>query len=94
VMELKVGEISELISNPSGYYIYKMIAKQELPLDEVKNEIRGKLSSQRYRDAMAAFQKTDNAELNDAYFGATPKPPAPSPAKGDKPAAQEEEDRN
>jgi bifunctional DNA-binding transcriptional regulator/antitoxin component of YhaV-PrlF toxin-antitoxin module len=94
VMELKAGEISELISNPSGYYIYKMIAKQELPLDEVKNEIRGTLSSQRYRDAMAAFQKTDNAELNDAYFGATPKPPAPSPAKGDKPAAQEEEDRN
>lgn len=94
VMELKAGEISELMSNPSGYYIYKMVSKQNLSLDEVKTEIRPILSSQRYRDAMAAFQKSDNAELNDAYFGATPKPPAPTPAKGDKPAAQEEEDHN
>jgi parvulin-like peptidyl-prolyl isomerase len=94
VMELKAGETSEVMSNPSGYYIYKMISKQELPLDEVKNEIRGTLSSQRYRDAMAGFQKSDNAELNDAYFGLTPKPSAPTPAKGDKPAPQEEEDHN
>lgn len=93
-MDLKPGEVSELISDPSGYYVYKMVSKQNLPLDSVKQEIRGTLSTQRYRDAMQAFQKMDNAELNDAYFGPAPKPPAPPAPRGGKAPEQGEEDHN
>ncbi len=88
-MDLKPGEVSQLISDPSGYYVFKMVSKENLPLDAVKEEIRGTISSQRYREAMQAFQKTDNAELNDAYFGAAPKPPA---VRGGKAPEQGEED--
>ena len=77
VMDLKVGQISEAISDPSGNYIYKVVSKETLPLDTVKNEIRNQLSAQRYREAMQGFQ--NNAELNEGYFGANRAPGMPLP---------------
>jgi hypothetical protein len=91
-MDLKPGELSELISDPSGYYVYKMVSKENMPLDSAKEEIRSTLSAQRYRDAMQTFQKPDNAELNDAYFGPAPKPPVRPAPRGGKVPEQEEED--
>lgn len=91
-MDLKPGELSELISDPSGYYVYKMISKENMTLDAAKEEIRGTLSAQRYREAMQAFQKPDNAELSDAYFGPAPKPPAPLAPRGGKAPEPEDED--
>ncbi len=93
-MDLKSGEVSELLSDPSGYYVYKMVSKQTLPLESVKEEIRGTVSSQRYREAMQAFQKMDNTELNDAYFGPAPKPPVRPMPRGGKAPEQGEEDHN
>jgi bifunctional DNA-binding transcriptional regulator/antitoxin component of YhaV-PrlF toxin-antitoxin module len=81
VMDLKVGEVSEVISDPnSGHYIYKLISKDTLPLDSVKTEIRNTLSSQRYRDSMQGFQ--GNVDLNDNYFGPTKVRAMPVPPKG------------
>ena len=41
VMDLKPGEVSEVISDPnSGHYIYKMVSKETLSLDAVKPEIQ------------------------------------------------------
>jgi bifunctional DNA-binding transcriptional regulator/antitoxin component of YhaV-PrlF toxin-antitoxin module len=91
VMDLKPGEVSEVISDPNGpHYIYKLISKETLALDAVKPEIRNLISSQRYRDSMQSFQ-TD-IDLNDAYFGASRNPAMPSPPKGAKPSDQPAED--
>ena len=87
VMDLKPGEVSEVIADPSGYYIYKLVSKETLPLDAVKAEIRGTISSQRYRDSMKAFQ--DNVDMNDAYFGPSRNPAMPPPPRGAKPPAQQ-----
>jgi hypothetical protein len=66
-MDLKVGDVSEVFSDPGGaHFIYKMISKRTLGLDEVKAEIRTALASQRYRDSMRSFE-TDNV-FSDAYF--------------------------
>lgn len=73
-LELKPGDVSEVIADPTGFYIYKMVSKQILPLDTVKPEIKNWIASQRFRDAMQEFQGT--SDLNNAYFGITPKPPA------------------
>ena len=73
VMGLKVDEISEVINDPSGNYIYKLISKTTLPVDSVKTEIKNQLSSQNYREAVQRFQ--NNTDFNDAYFG-----PARGPA--------------
>jgi len=86
VMELKPGEVSEVISDPTGNYIYKLISKETLPLDDkIKTEIKNQLSSQRYRDAMQHFQ--NNAELNDSYFGPG-RMGMPIPPRGGKPPVQ------
>lgn len=75
VMELKPGEVSEVFSDPAGaHFIYKMIGKETLTLEEAKAEIRTALSTQRYRDSMKGFQ--GNVVFSDAYFN----PPGASPA--------------
>jgi len=90
IMDLKPGEVSEVISDPnSAYYIYKMVTKETLTLETMKPEIRNQISSQRYRDSMQGFQ--GNVELNDAYFGPTRSPGMPPLPKGAKPAQQTED---
>jgi cell pole-organizing protein PopZ len=92
VMDLKAGEVSEVISDPnSGHYIYKLISKEALSVDSVKAEIRNLISSQRYRDGMQGFQ--GNVELNDAYFGPSRNPAVPLP-RGAKPPAQQQEEED
>lgn len=67
VMNLKPGEVSEVVSDPEGaHFIYKMISKQTLPLEEVKAEIREQIASQRYKDSMKPFQ--GGTAFSDAYF--------------------------
>ena len=98
VMDLKPGDVSEVISDPSGNYVYKMISKDTLPLDQVKTEIKSQLSAQRYRDSMKIYQ--NNADLNDAFFGPTRGPGMPGmpPQRGPaKPGAKDkdkDEDRD
>jgi parvulin-like peptidyl-prolyl isomerase len=75
VMELKPGAVSALISDPSGFFIYKVGQKETVPLDTVKEEIRGTLRAQRMQDAMQTIQQSATPELNEKYFGATPGSP-------------------
>ena len=43
-----MGEISEVFSDPEGaHFIYKMISKRMLTLEEAKTEIRTVISGQR-----------------------------------------------
>jgi hypothetical protein len=67
IMDLKPGEVSEVLSDPGGaHFIYKMISKETLPLKEARDEIRSTISSRRLRDSMKQFQ--ENIVLSDAYF--------------------------
>jgi hypothetical protein len=89
-MDLKVGEVSEVISDAnSGHYIYVMVSKETLSLESVSPEIRKVISSQRYRDSMQSFQK--DVDLNEAYFGPTRGPGMPTP-RGARPPAEHAED--
>lgn len=89
IMDLKAGEVSEVLPDASGYYIYKIIAKTAMPLDDVKAEIRSTLSSKRYRDSMNSYQ--NNMEMNDAYFGPT-QSQIPAPRRGPTPPPEHAED--
>jgi hypothetical protein len=67
VMDLKAGEVSEVFSDPQGaHFIYKMLSKRTLAIEEVRTEIRAAISSRRYRDAMKNYQ--GDVVFNDAYF--------------------------
>jgi hypothetical protein len=76
VLDLMPGEVSEVFSDPAGaHFIYKMIAKQILTLDEVKQEIRGVIAGQRYRDSVKGLQ--GGAVFSDAYFNPASAPVVP-----------------
>lgn len=86
VMELKTGEVSEVISDAnSGHYIYIMASQETLPLESVTSDIRKLISNERYRDVMQSFQK--DVDLNEAYFGPTHGPGMPVPPRGRTPSA-------
>lgn len=76
IFDLKPGEVSQVISDGTGYYIYKLTAKEILPLDQAKTEIHNTLQSQRYKDAMQAMQQSVTTELNQDYFSETAAPAA------------------
>jgi len=93
VMDLKPGEVSEVISDANGpHYIYKLISKEMLSVDAVKPEIQKLISGQRFRDSMQGFQRNDDVDLSEAYFGPARNPAMPQPARGAKPTDKPAED--
>jgi hypothetical protein len=99
VFDLKPGEVSVVYSDAGGYSVYKMVSKEPVPLDQVKEEIRGTLRTQRVREAMDKVQNSFTTETNEAYFGPAgtggvrqppariPRPTAPG-APGQPPASK------
>jgi PPIC-type PPIASE domain len=94
VLDLKAGEVSQLFTEPNGYYIYKVVSKESKSLDQARDEIRTTLAQQRLQDAMSRYQQESKATLNEAYFGPPgpvmpPRmgPGGPPPGPGGKPQA-------
>ena len=87
VFDLKAGEVSQVITDNGGNYIYKVASKEVLPLDQVKEEIHNALKSQRMKDMMDKYTNSYHADTNEAYFGppvptgpgGRPMPPRPRP---------------
>jgi hypothetical protein len=93
IFDLKQGEVSQVISDAGGHYIYKMNSKTEMPLDQAKNEIHGKMQNDRMREKMDSLNNSFKVETNEAYFGPggvgpTPPPRMPRPRPGMPPSAQ------
>jgi hypothetical protein len=77
VFDLKVGDVSQVINDNGGHYIYKVVSKEVLPLDQVKDEIHNKLKSQQMKDDMEKYTSSYTAVPNDDYFGAAQTGPMP-----------------
>src|ERR1051326_7383090 len=70
VFNLKPGEVSQVISNGTGHYIYKINSKETQAIDEVKPEITNSLRRARMQALIQSIQQRVNTEENRAYFGA------------------------
>jgi hypothetical protein len=70
VFDLKVGDVSQVISDNGGHYVYKIVSKEELPLDQtLQTEIHNKLRSERMKELMDKYTNSFQAIPNEAYFG-------------------------
>jgi hypothetical protein len=78
VFSLKKGDVSQVISDAGGHYIYKVDSADTETLADAKGEIHKLLESQRLHAAMEKIQGPFTTEVNDAYFGTGP---ASAPAK-------------
>jgi hypothetical protein len=81
--DLKEGEVSQVITDASGHYIYKLDSKEIMPLDEVKAEIKSTLQSRNVQAAMRKIQDSFTTEMNPEFFGAnsTPQRASKKPAQ-------------
>lgn len=84
VFDLKAGEVTQVINDAGGHYIYKLDAEDKMPLDQVKEEIHSKLQNDRSREMMEKINGSYKVETNEAYFGSggPGMPPGPHPAMG------------
>ena len=69
VLELKVGEVSQVISDNGGHYIYKVNSKDMIPLDQAESEIHSTLQNQRSRELTEKMNSSYKVVPNEAYFG-------------------------
>src|SRR3984957_1333786 len=78
VFELKPGDVSQVITDSAGHYIYKVESKTAMPFDQAKAEIHNTLQTQRLKDITTKQNDSYKVVSNDAYFGPGPlSAPAP-----------------
>ena len=99
VFGLKAGEVSPPLEEASGFSIYKVVSKDQVPLDKVHDEIKATLGRERFRETIEQVRNSVKPTYNDAYFGspsppattgapsAAPAPSAPAPAAAQSPSA-------
>ncbi len=91
VFDLKTGEVSQVISDAGGHYIYKVNSKTEVPLEQAKGEIHSRLQNERMRESIEKLNSSFKVETNEAYFGPggpAAMPPRPMrPMPGTRPGA-------
>jgi bifunctional DNA-binding transcriptional regulator/antitoxin component of YhaV-PrlF toxin-antitoxin module len=78
VFDLKVGDVSQVITDNGGHYVYKVVSEEVVPLDDqLKTEIHNKLKGERSKEMMEKYTNSFQSTINDAYFG--PAAPAGPP---------------
>lgn len=77
VFDLKVGEVSQVLSDSGGHYIYKVNSRDHMTLDQAKGEIHAKLQQDRTRELLEKATNSFKVVTNDQYFpgGVTTMPP-------------------
>ena len=81
IFALNPGDVSEVFSDSIGYTIYKLDSKKELPFDQVKDDIKRRLTQQHLEDSRQKITSASKAEYNDAYFGPESGPARPAMAR-------------
>jgi hypothetical protein len=82
---MEPGQVSDVIPDPNGYYIYKLVSKQMVPLAQASKKIRTSIASERVQNATASLNKSIKGELNHMYFGVSPGTGRSSPQRVSKP---------
>ena len=72
VFEMQPRQVSDVIAESGGYYIYKVVSKEKVPLAQASKEIRKSIASERVQDAAASLGKSIRSELDQKYFGVSP----------------------
>ena len=70
VIDLKIGEVSQVISDSGGHYIYKVNSKTQMPLDQVKARFTRRLQNDRMREMMDKVNSSFKADDERSLFWA------------------------
>jgi len=91
IFDLKVGEVSTLIDEPkNGFYVFKIIAKRQVPLEEGLAYIRKRYTGVRYEDAASRLEETIKFSIDEQFFGMETQESAPAEGSGKRPGTKGE----
>jgi len=76
ILQLKPGEVSEVVKEPAGFYIFKLEEQRTIPLNEAMPEIQRTLGPDKLKQATDELARKATPDLNTQYFGAAPAPAA------------------
>ena len=91
IFALEPGQVTDVVSTQVGDFVYKVVSKRTVPLNDARQELQATLSRERYNDQLGAVFAPISVKLNPEYFGPnaavslpgkTPPAPAPPPPQG------------
>jgi parvulin-like peptidyl-prolyl isomerase len=88
IFEMKDGEVSDVISDASGFVVYRVDEKKQLAFEDVKEDVKQRVMRQRIADVREKVTNASKTDYNDAYFGPETATPHASPLGGAPPAAR------
>ncbi len=74
VFDLKVGEVTQVLSSQDGFVILKLESKEFVPIEVAQPEFMPFLQQQRKAEALQSAAKNVTAEFNLAYLGTAAAP--------------------
>ena len=78
VFSLQPGEVSQVVTEPKSYVIYKVLSKGRVPQERVKAQIAHDISQEGFTHALQAAIDSAHAQFNEAYFGGPVTVPVPT----------------
>ncbi len=85
VFDLQLGAVSQPISEANGLYVFRLISKSMLPLQQVTSEVTRTLQTQQLQRALQQATASAKATFDSSYFGVAPKPSSAAPGTGSAP---------
>jgi peptidyl-prolyl cis-trans isomerase C len=84
IFALKIGDVSEPVRAPNGFYVFKVIERSTQNYDDVKQLVANDVKTERFQKWMADQQKQFEVSVeNPSFFGApslkTPGTPSRTP---------------
>lgn len=72
VMNMKPGDVSPVMVDSNGYFIYKLKSKDTLSLEQARDEIIETVRSQRLQSEMRSVLSTATTTVDESYFAQQP----------------------
>lgn len=69
VLRMKPGEVSQVLTDSTGHYVYKLDSKEVQTIEQAKSEIHKILQNQRKEQMMQELRGPYTTEWNPSYFG-------------------------
>jgi hypothetical protein len=75
VFDLPIGQVSPVLTDASGYYIYKVISRRSPSLASIRDEVNLHMQNSNTRRALQEIEGLSKAEVNNRYFDKYDAPP-------------------
>jgi hypothetical protein len=82
VFDLAPGNLSPVLTDQTGFFIYKLVSRVVPPFESVREQVTVRMQNDRSAEAVSRIEKLSKAHVNAAYFDKYD-PPPPNPNEPD-----------